>query len=226
MVTSALLIYPRPTLVDLLETKGVTWKAYMENLPEGAKPKTDKAVCVSKDGLYFRKHNPFVSFNNIRNNPDRLARIVNAKQLEIDIQKNALPQYSWYTPNIQNDGHSIPDDFQPNHPERNVNFLAQYLQGFLEPLLKNSKFTKGTLVAVIFDESFQSHDNQVYAALLGDMVEANTVQSEPYTHFSLLRTVEENFQLNTLNRMDLSAGWFRFLWGLEPLMDKWENHSQ
>ncbi len=79
---------------------------------------------------------------------------------------------------------------------------------------------------MIFDESFQSHDNQVYAALLGDMVEAGTVQSEHYTHFSLLRTVEENFQLDTLNRMDLNARWFRFLWGLEPLIDKWENHSQ
>jgi len=216
---------PQTNLVDLLEAKGVSWKAYMENLPESDQPK-DQAVCVSKDGLYFRKHNPFISFNNIRNNPNRLSKIVNAKQLEMDIKKNALPQYSWYTPNIQNDGHSIPDDFQPNHPERNVNFLAHYLEGFLEPLLKNSKFIKGTLIAVIFDESFQSHDNQVYAALLGDMVEAGTVQSEHYTHFSLLRTVEENFQLDTLNRMDLNARWFRFLWGLEPLIDKWENHSQ
>jgi phospholipase C len=217
---------PQTNIVDLLEAKGVTWKAYMEDLPEGNKPKIDKAVCVSQDGLYFRKHNPFVSFNNIRNNPNRLSKIVNAKQFGVDVKNNALPQYSWFTPNIQNDGHSIPDDFQPNHPERRVNFLAQYLEGFLEPLLKNPKFTKGTLVAVIFDESFQSHDNQVYAALLGDMVQANTVQSEHYTHFSLLRTVEENFQLDTLNRMDLSARWFRFLWGLEPLIDKWENHTQ
>src|SRR5262245_6572646 len=49
-------------LVDLLESKGITWKAYMENLPED-----QKSICVSDDGLYFRKHNPFVSFNNIRN---------------------------------------------------------------------------------------------------------------------------------------------------------------
>ena len=217
---------PDTNIVDLLEAKGVSWKAYMEDLPVGNKPKVDKAVCKSKDGLYFRKHNPFVSFNNIRNNPERLAKIVNAEQLEIDVENDALPQYSWYTPNIQNDGHSIPDDFQKNHPERNVNFLANFLKGFLEPLLNNPNFTKGTLVAIIFDESFQSHDNNVYAALLGDMVEPNTVQSEHYTHFSLLRTVEENFNLGTLNRMDLTARWFRFLWNLEPLMDKWENHVQ
>jgi hypothetical protein len=217
---------PQTNLVDLLEAKSITWKAYMENLPEGNNPKIDKTVCKSADGLYFRKHNPFVSFDNIRNNPNRLSKIVNAKQLQIDLNNDALSQYSWYTPNIQNDGHSIPDNFQPNHPERNVNFLAQYLEAFLEPLLKNPKFTKGTLIVIIFDESFQSADNNVYAVLLGDMIIANTVQSEHYTHFSLLRTVEENFQLDSLNRMDITARWFRFLWQLEPITDKWENHVQ
>ncbi|MFL6337104.1 MAG: alkaline phosphatase family protein [Pyrinomonadaceae bacterium] len=216
---------PQTNIVDLLEAKGVTWKAYMEDLPAGDKPK-DKAVCKSQDGLYFRKHNPFISFNNVRNKPDRLSKIVNAKQLQIDIQNDELPRYSWYTPNIQNDGHSIPDDFKPNEHGRNVDFLAKYLEDFLEPLLKKPAFTKGTLVVIIFDESFQSHDNQVYAVLLGDMVEANSVQSEHYTHFSLLRTVEENFQLDTLGRMDLTARWFKFLWGLEPQVDKWENHVQ
>ena len=63
------------SIVDLLEAKGVAWKAYMEDLPED-----DKAVCISADKLYFRKHNPFISLNNIRGNPDRLARIVNARR--------------------------------------------------------------------------------------------------------------------------------------------------
>src|ERR1700722_10582402 len=49
-------------IVDLLEAKGVTWKAYMEDLPD------DKTVCISADRLYFRKHNPFVSFNSVRTN--------------------------------------------------------------------------------------------------------------------------------------------------------------
>ena len=39
--------------------------------------------------------------------------------------------------------------------------------------------------------SARAHNNQVYAALLGDMVQANAVQSEHYTHLSLLCTVEE-----------------------------------
>jgi hypothetical protein len=211
---------PQTNLVDLLEAKGVTWKAYMEDLPVD-----DKAICKSKNKLYFRKHNPFVSFDNIRNNPERLANVVNAKQLQIDVDNNALPQYCWYTPNIQNDGHSPPHSFQPFSRVRSVNFLAKYLEKFLGPLLANPKFTKGTLIVVTFDESFPHADNHIYTVLLGDMVNPHTVQSEKYNHYSLLRTVEENFNLGTLNRNDLTAQWFRFLWGLPQEIITWKDHN-
>ena len=41
------------SIVDLLEAKGVTWKAYMEDLPED-----NKAVCISADGLYYPEAQP------------------------------------------------------------------------------------------------------------------------------------------------------------------------
>ena len=208
-------------IVDLLEAKDVSWKAYMEDLPEA-----NKTIHISKNRLYFRKHNPFVSFDNVRNNPTRMAKIVNAKRLQADVQNNALPQYCWYTPNIQHDGHSPPDDFQPNNPLRHVNFIAQWLQGFLVPLLANKKFMKGTLVSLLFDESVPHADNHVYHVLFGDMVQSKTVVSEMFNHYSLLRTVEENFQLGNLGRNDLTADWFRFLWGEEPLAFNWADHSQ
>jgi Phosphoesterase family len=208
-------------IVDLLEAKGVSWRAYMEDLPE-----KKKAIHISANRLYFRKHNPFVSFNNVRNNPERLANIVNARHLKEDIKNNALPQYCWFTPNIQNDGHSPPDDFQPTNPLRHVNFIAQYLKDLLLPLLADPKFMKGTLVVVMFDESIPHADNHVYAVLLGDMLKANTVQSEIYNHYSLLRTIEENFGLGTLGRNDLTANFFGFLWGLEPPTFDWKEHSQ
>jgi len=52
------------------------------------------------------------------------------------------------------------------------------------------------------------------------------VVSEIFNHYSLLRTVEENFQLGTLNRNDMAADWFRFLWGEEPPAFNWADHSQ
>lgn len=208
------------SVVDLLEAKGVTWKAYMEDLPED-----DKAVCISADRLYFRKHDPFVSLNNIRKNPERLAKIVNAKRLQDDLHAGNLPQFCWFTPNIQNDGHS-PPDASPLHRWNGVEFLSQWLRRFLEPLLANSGFMKGTLVIVNFDESLPHADNHVYAALLGDMVKPGTVEPDHYDHYSLLRTIEENFELGTLHRNDLTANWFRFLWGLKPPAFNLADHVQ
>ena len=210
---------PGTSIVDLLEAKNVTWKAYMEDLPENNK-------AVASKGLYFRKHNPFISFDRVRNDPQRLAKIVNAQQLAADVKKNDLPQFSWFTPNIQNDGHTPPANFEPNIPLRRVDFLAQWLKSFLQPLRKKPNFAKGTLVVVIFDESVPHDENNVYAVLLGEMVKPNTVESTRYDHYSLLRTVEENFGLGTLNRNDRAADWFRFLWGEEPPAFNWAMHSQ
>jgi phosphoesterase family protein len=205
------------TIVDLLENKGITWKAYMENMPAD-----NKTVCI--DGLYFRKHNPFVSFNTINSNGARMARIVNANELQADINNNTLPQYSWYTPNIQNDGHTILHDFEPNNPMRNVNFLAQWLESFLTSVLTNPNFTKGTLVVITFDESIPYDNNHTYTVLLGDMVQPQTVH-ERYDHYSLLRTVEENFDLGSLGKNDQDASWYQFLWGMMPAFN-WADHHQ
>jgi phospholipase C len=208
------------SVVDLLEAQGVTWKAYMEDLPEG-----DKAVCISADRLYFRKHNPFVSLNSVRNDPARLAKVVNAGRLRADIDGGTLPQFCWYTPNIHNDGHSPPGS-TPAHRWSGVTALSRWLQGFLEPLLADPGFMKGTLVVVTFDESIPYEDNHVYTALLGPMVKPGTVEGDRYDHYSLLRTVEENFKLGTLGRNDLTAEWFRFLWGLKPPAFDLADHVQ
>jgi Phosphoesterase family len=210
----------RPNLIDLLESKGITWKAYMENLPT-----TNKALAVSSDGLYFRKHNPFISFNNIRNDPSRLANIVNATELAADVAANRLPQFCWYTPNIQNDGHS-PPSVQPGDSPRSVAFLSGWLKGFLPPLLGQPYFMDGTLVVIVFDESIPHADNHVYATLLGNMLKPGTTEGDRYNHYSLLRTVEENFQLGTLGNSDVTSNWFEFLWGVKPRPFDWSLHRQ
>lgn len=48
------------TIVDLLEPKGITWKAYAENYGGGCALDSNE-----NGGLYVRKHVPFVSFTTI-----------------------------------------------------------------------------------------------------------------------------------------------------------------
>jgi phospholipase C len=194
------------SIVDLLEAKNISWKAYMEDLPH------DKLIPQS--GLYYRKHNPFVSFSNIQTNPNRLARIVEAGHLQQDVANNALPQYCWFTPNIQNDGHSPPHGgAHAGHHTVAVRYLSQWLQGFLTPLLQQPHFSNGTLVVVTFDESIPYADNHIYTLLLGDMVQKDAVETATYNHYSLLRTIEVNWELGDLGRHDALSNYYDFLWG-------------
>ena len=83
----------RDTIVDLLEKKDITWKSYQEDYPGGC----NKEMDIDN---YARKHNPFISFTNIQKDKKRCAKIVNAKQLDKDIEDNKVPQYGFYTPDV------------------------------------------------------------------------------------------------------------------------------
>jgi hypothetical protein len=58
------------------------------------------------------------------------------------------------------------------------------------------------------------------------MVRPDTTEAGHYSHYSLLRTVEENFDLGTLGNNDLTANWFQFLWGKKPPAFDWSLHKQ
>jgi len=177
-------------LVDLLEKQGVTWKAYQEDYP-------GNCSSTGRSGKYYRKHNPFISFNNIRNNRTRCAKIVNAKQLDVDLSQGTLPQYMYYTPNIDNDCH-----------DTDIAFGGKWLNGFLTSRL--SKFPKGTLIFVTWDEDEGSEDNRIFTFMLGSMITPGSQDANEYNHYSLLRTVEANWGLGNLGRNDADATPIKF----------------
>jgi hypothetical protein len=79
------------------------------------------------------------------------------------------------------------------------------------------KLRKGTLVVVTFDESGGNEDNRIYTLFLGDMVKpANqqdpSVLRKRYTHYSVLRTIEDNFGLEPLTGNDRDAEPITGIW--------------
>ncbi|MEC7755241.1 MAG: alkaline phosphatase family protein [Bacteroidota bacterium] len=230
------------TIVDLIEESPyrLDWKAYMDsyipqNQPwsEGMQPKDEYP--------YMIKHNPFSSFKNIIENESRWKKIQNEAALYSDLLNGTLPAYSWFTPNMWNDGHyldgtnpiDIPADKDKQPKERAptlVDQAAVWLEGFFNSLNfpgPNSHFPPNTLVVVTFDEAdfeaaydlpkdkkyFYDGPNQIYTVLLGDMVQAGGVALEGYNHYSLIKTIEHNFGLGSLGKNDKEANWFKFLWG-------------
>ena len=176
-----------PTLVDGLVAKGLTWDAFAEDYPDTSRA---PAVCDFRraSGDYARKHLPFVSFEEFRARPSLCAHVRNLRWLNRD----SLAAYTFIAPNMIHDGHNAPLDS-----------AVTWLRGFLGPILADSAAMRSTVIAITFDESANSlgeqltggHPNRVFTILVGGPVRRGAVSDAVYSHFSLLRTVEDNFQL-------------------------------
>ena len=218
------------TIVDLIEESpyDLEWNAYMDSYIPQNTPWTPDLV--PKDEYpYVIKHNPFSSFANIVHNKRRWKRIADESQFWKDLLNGTFPEYAWFTPNMWNDGHYT-DGTQEGPPERApglVDQLAAWLESFFGALRfpgPNSHLPPRTLVVVTFDESDFESDydvvkkytydgpNQVYTVLLGDTINPG-VEEEGSNHYSLLKTIEKNFSLGSLEKNDADANWFQFLWG-------------
>ena len=195
---------PRPlkgeTIADRLEEKGLTWKSYAENYPggcflgegAGAGRVTPAADPVE---LYARKHVPFLAFASIQNDHERCGHVVGASQFMRDARAGNLPNYSFYTPNMFNDGH-----------DTSLEASSKWLRGFVTSLERTVAMHQRTLVVIVWDEG-GSRDNRVLAVLIGDVVKPGKYSAR-VTHYSLLRTVEDNFGLRSLGGADEHASPF------------------
>jgi hypothetical protein len=188
------------TIGDLLEKEHLTWKNYAENYPgtpqqyyEGNKNYPDKHN-------YVRKHVPFISF--CKNNPLLQSHIVRAEEFIIDINNNKLPNYSFYSPDMQNDGH----DSGLKYPWDN------FIPKFLANLTSNKELMNKTLVVITYDESaLLNSKNPIYTVFLGGNVKPGKVSGE-YNHYNVLRTIEENFGLEPLADGDRQAKPITGIW--------------
>jgi acid phosphatase len=185
-------------LGDLLEAAGKSWKLYAEDYPGGC-------FKGSKKADYVRRHNPFMNFTNIESDPDRCqSHIVNAHALDTDIANGTLPHFSFFVPGVVNDGH-----------DTGVAHADQWLETTFGPKLQDSKFMSHTLFLITFDENDPANDvddNLIYTLLLGEGVRAGAVSEQLYSHYSLLRLVEDIFHLGNLGRKDAQAPAIQDIW--------------
>ena len=172
---------------------------------------------------YAAKHDPFVYFHTILDRPARCAsRIVKLDELTTDLRRIATtPNYSFITPNLCNDGHDL------RCIDGEVGGLVgidRFLKKWVPVITRSPAFRKDGLLIVTFDESdgvapdaFDACCNEkplpgapdqpgfrgpgggrIGAVVLSPYIRPGTVSSVPYNHYSLLRTVEDIFDLGHL----------------------------
>ncbi len=173
-------------IADLLEEKGLRWKAYVEDYP-------GNCFTGSTNRNYARKHNPFISYVNIQNNPSRCANIVNSAQFEVDAASGNLPNFIFYVPDNRNSGH-----------DTGVSFANSWYEKRFSKYFLDSKFMENTVVVSTFDESGISMKNRIYTSLFGPNIKTG-IYSESLNHYSLLNLLEKNWTLGDLGKLDVTA---------------------
>ncbi|EJF61716.1 phosphoesterase family-domain-containing protein [Dichomitus squalens] len=192
------------SVVDLLEEKNVSWASYQENMPYDGFTSFN---FTSEDYLngngtytyYVRKHNGLIIFDSVANVSSRALRIRNFNDFANDVKADVIPQWSFVTPNLVNDGH-----------DTTIDFVGDWLNYWLVPLLADTKFNNNrTLILLTFDETeTYTINNRIYTLVLGGGLPENlrnTTDSTFYTHYTALSTVEANWGLKALGRGDTNT---------------------
>ena len=198
-----------PSIADRLIAAGLDFKQYAEELPNETCPwNFSSQHGANNRGNYARKHVPFLSFREVQEKwCDRVIGVDSSKSDNFFVQdaKKGLVAYSFYSPNMSHDGH-----------DTSAQFTGTWVKKFLDDTFPE-KLRQGTLVVVTFDESGGNSDNRIYTLLLGDMVKPASQQdpkalSKFYNHYSVLRTIEDNFGLEPLTANDRNASPITDIW--------------
>ena len=182
-------------LVDQLEEQKKGWKAFMEDLPS---PCFDGVSAGPVDSvgspLYARKHNPCMYFKDIRGNPQRCNQVVPLTQFSSDLQKNQLPDLVWITPNLVHDMH-----------DGTIRDGDSWLASFVPQILNSAAWKDNGVLFLLWDEGQGSAGccgdaagGQAPALVIAAKGKRGFQSDVNYTHYSVLRTIEDAWQLGTL----------------------------
>ena len=145
---------------------------------------------------YLQKHDPFVYYDDLRNDPVQLANVVPFTRLAADLTTaQTTPDFAWITPNVLNDMH-----------DGTVAQGDAWLSLQIPQLMSAPAWTEQQSVLVItWDENDYAPGNQVATIVIADQVPAGFRSAVAYNHYSLLRTIEVAWALAPLTANDAQA---------------------
>jgi phosphatidylinositol-3-phosphatase len=199
-----------PNIVDQIEGSGRTWKAYMQSYALCSSP--TQSVCGNQ--LYERKHNPFISYQDVQSNPARVAKIVDFSQLATDLANKSVPDYTWISPDQCHDMHGIgstpsdPCDF--SQVQSLIKTGDTFLNNTVNTIMNSQAFNGNSVIFITWDESdFPFGDTSgccdanpggghVVMLTISHSSHKPRTSSVAYNHYSMLSTIEGGWSLGCL----------------------------
>jgi acid phosphatase len=166
----------------------VTFKVYAEGIHQG--------YLGGNLGNYVIRHNPFALLTDVAGNPQVASQvIVPFSQFAVDVAGNALPEFSFIVPAVNDDAHSGTQGQADTWLQANV----------VTPLSGLSAFQSGGdgVLIVDFDEGAGNDDDngggRVAPVFWGPLAASGYQQksSNLYQHQSMLRTIMELLNLSS-----------------------------
>src|SRR5262249_48334272 len=114
--------------------------------------------------LYAQKHNPFMYFADVRNNPQRLAKVVPYEELAQDLSANKVPNLVWISPDQCHDMHGvspsaantiqIPDCGYPDSglDHGAIKLGDAYLKDAVAAITGSAAWKEGSVLVIVWDE--------------------------------------------------------------------------
>jgi hypothetical protein len=174
------------SIVDQLEAAGVTWKAYMGGMP---------SACFkgASAGQYAKKHDPFMYYNRVADNPARCAKVAPESELSRDVVAGRLPTFAFLSPGLCDDTHDCSTGSGDRYLLRAVPPILSALgpRGFLVLTWDEGVSNKGCCGGL-------ADGGQIATVIAGAGVRRGASLPGPYTHYSTLRLIEDSLRLPRL----------------------------
>ncbi|TWP33608.1 alkaline phosphatase family protein [Leekyejoonella antrihumi] len=125
--------YDHTNIVDELDASHIPWAAYMQAMPKaGYLP---DSWPTTGSALYVTKHNPFILYNDIHDNPTVARNIQPYSNMASELNSRHAPRYVWISPDLCTDMHLGVYNAVKGFPET----PCQYSNSINDPIDEHSK---------------------------------------------------------------------------------------
>ncbi|MDE2482054.1 MAG: phosphoesterase [bacterium] len=224
-----------PNLATQLESEHLTWKNYNESLPEPGSLVVIATDEKAKDvpaalPVYASKHSGFVNFASVQNDPNRKTRLVGFDALRQDLASGNVPSFSFIIPNLCDEMHGAgdedgaPEDCSYSHLHKLVWRGDENVHALVTAIMASPvwKASSNAAIVITFDED--DHGGKAHCCGADTNDPANSggghiativvtnhgprgvVDPTPYSHYSLLRTIEDAFGIHEYLRLAGAPG--------------------